>query len=139
MLDNDLYQNFLSSAEGMDERKLLQVSMDGPSVNLKFLRLLQSERKKKDIQELLDIGTCGLHTIHDAYITGTEASGWEIKKTLKVAYTVLHESPARRDDYQSVTGSSKVPLGFCATRWIEDKPVADRFIELWPNLTMSNL
>ena len=56
---NDLYQNFLSSAEGMDERKLLQVSMDGPSVNLKFLRLLQSEWKKKDIQELLDIGTCG--------------------------------------------------------------------------------
>ena len=46
---NDLYQNFLSSAEGMDEKKLLQVWMDGPSVNLKFLRLLQSERKKKDI------------------------------------------------------------------------------------------
>ena len=46
---NDLYQNFLSSAEGMDEKKLLQVLMGGPSVNLKLLRLLQSERKKKDI------------------------------------------------------------------------------------------
>ena len=98
--------------------------MDGPSMNLKFLRLLQSERKKKDIQELLDIGTCGLHTIHGAFKTGTEASGWEIKKTLKAAYTILQDSPARHDDYQSVTGSSKVPLGFYATRWIEDKPVA---------------
>ena len=75
----------------MDERKLLQVSMDGPSVNLKLLRLLQSERKK-DIQELLDIGTCGLHTIHGAFKTGMEASGWEIKKTLKAAYTILHDS-----------------------------------------------
>ena len=33
--------------------------------------LLQSEQKKKDIQELLDIGTCGLHIIHDALKTGT--------------------------------------------------------------------
>ena len=59
---------------------------------------------------------------------------WEIKKTLKAAYTILYGSPARRDHYQSVTGSSKVALAFCATRWIEDKPVADRFIELWPNV-----
>ena len=61
--------------KGMDERKLLQVSMDGPSMNLKFLRLLQSGWKKKDIQELLDIGTCELHTIHGALKTETEASG----------------------------------------------------------------
>ena len=46
---NDRYQNFPFSAERMDEKKLLHVWMDGPSVNLKFLRLLQSERKKKDI------------------------------------------------------------------------------------------
>ena len=46
----------------------------------------------------------------------------------------MHDSPARRDDHHSVTGSTKVPLAFCATRWIEDKTVADRFIELWPNL-----
>lgn len=66
--------------------------------------------------------------------TGTEASGREMKKTLKASYAILHDSPARRDDYQSVTDLIKVPLAFCATRWIEDKPVADRFIVLWPNL-----
>ena len=46
---NDLYQNFLSSAEGMDERKLRQMLRDGPSLNLKFVRLLQLDKKKKDI------------------------------------------------------------------------------------------
>ena len=46
---NDLYQNFLSSAEGMDERKLRQMLRDGPSLNLKFVRLLQLDQKKKDI------------------------------------------------------------------------------------------
>ena len=63
--------NILFSDERMDERKLLQVSMDGPSMNLKFLRLLQSMHKKEDIQELQDIGTCGLYTFYDALKTGT--------------------------------------------------------------------
>ena len=77
--------------------------MDGLSVDLKVLMLLQSEQKKKGIQELLDIDTCGLQTIHGALITGTEACGWKIDKTLKAAYTILRDSPARRDDYQAVT------------------------------------
>ena len=86
---NDLYQNFLSSPEGMDFWILAQVNYT------LFMK------------------------------TGTEDSGWEIKKTLKAAYTILPGSPASRDDYQSVTSPSKVPLAFCATRCIEDKPVAD--------------
>lgn len=40
--------------------------MDGLSVDLKVLMLLQSEQKKKGIEELLDIDTCGLQTIHGA-------------------------------------------------------------------------
>lgn len=53
--------------------------MDGLRVDLKVLMLLQSEQKKKGIQELLDIDTCRLQTIHSALKTGTEACTWEIK------------------------------------------------------------
>ena len=55
---------------------------------------------------------------------------------MKACYTMLHYSPARRDDYISINQglSPKYPLSFCATRWIEDKPVADRLIELWPRM-----
>ena len=46
----------------------------------------------------------------------------------------LHESPARREDFESVTGINKYPLFFCSTRWVESKSVADHAIEIWPNI-----
>lgn len=76
--------------------------MDGLGVDLKVLMLLQSEQKKKGIQELLDIDTCRLQTIHSALKTRT--GGLYLgDKTLKAAYTILRDSPARRDDYQAFT------------------------------------
>ena len=46
----------------------------------------------------------------------------------------MHDTPARRDDHLSITGSSKFPLFFCATRWIEGKVVADRLLDIWENI-----
>ena len=102
-------------------RKVLQVLMDGPSMNLKFLRLLQSEQKKKT-----------------TFKTRMETRGWKIKKSLKAAYTILHDSPARRSNYQSVTGSSKVLLhsvkqdGWIANLWqIDSLNSGQIFKNLW--------
>ena len=53
---------------------------------------------------------------------------------LKGAYKVLHDSPARHDDYHSITGASTYPLQFCDTLWVEDMKVAEKLIELWPNM-----
>ena len=108
--------------------------MGGPSVNLKFLQDIQADRKEKGLPQLINIGTCGLHSIHGAFRTGIEKCWWKLKATMKACYTMLHNSPARRDDYISINQglSPKYPLSFCATRWIEDKLVADRLIELWP-------
>lgn len=33
-----------------------------------------------------------------------------------------------------VTVATKYPLFFCATRFVESKSVADRAIEIWPNI-----
>ena len=39
--------------------------MDGSSVNVKLLQVVQDDRKKnKGLPHLLDIGTCGLQTLH---------------------------------------------------------------------------
>ena len=54
----------------------------------------------------------------------------EIYILLKSGYQILHDSPARRDDYISITKSFKFPLAFCSTQWVEDKPVADKFLEI---------
>ena len=97
----------------LDSNKIFQISMDGPSVNLKFLEKVQKDRKENG---LLNIGSCGLHTLHGAFKRGVESTGWNLKQTLHGSYQILHASPARRDDYQAVTGSDVSPRNFCATR-----------------------
>ena len=47
---------------------------------------------------------------------------------------MLHDSPARREDYFNLTGSDGYPLQFCGTRWVEDKKVAEKLVKLWPNM-----
>ena len=56
--------------------------------------------------------------------TGEEATDWEIKKTLKEAFYLLYDIPARREDFTRLTGGTKFPLFFCATRWVGDMQVA---------------
>ena len=68
------------------------------------------------------------------HLTGATTTCWNIKGTLKAICKLLHDSPACRADYISVTGSTLFPFSFCATRWVEDKKVADRAIEIWVNI-----
>ena len=90
--------------------------MDGPSVNWKFFNTVTKKREEDELPALINIGSCSLHVIHGTFKTGVEATNWNIKKTLRGAFCILHDSPARREDYESVTGCSKYPLNFCATR-----------------------
>ena len=96
----------------LSEDKLVQLSMDGPSVNVKLLQVVQDDRKDKGLPHLLDIGTCGLHSLHGSFKTGIEKSEWEMKSLMKASFNIHHDSPVRLDDYQSVTKSSKFPLLF---------------------------
>ena len=111
---SDLFQHFGNLLEGLDANKLLQVSMDGPNVNLLFLDVLKKSRQKNEISELIDIGSFNIHVVHGAFKTGTLATSWPVKPTLKGAFNLLHDSPARLDDFKSL-GGSELPLFFCAT------------------------
>ena len=81
-----------------------------------MLEKINEERTSNEFHHLISIGSGVLHAIHGAFRAGAEATEWSIKKILTGAYYVLHDSPARRLDYQEVTGSNKLPLNFCSTR-----------------------
>ena len=66
--------------------------------------------------------------------TGGESSGWNMKTILKGAFMILHDTPARREHYISITGEERFSLFFCATRWVEDTVIADKLIEIWDNI-----
>ena len=58
----------------------------------------------------------------------------KIKEILKGGFQLFHNSPERREDYESVSGSTKYPLFYIATPKVENKLVAEAMIEVWPNL-----
>jgi hypothetical protein len=133
---SDLLDNFLKSLESFNQGNILQVSMDGPSTNWKFFENLVTRREEQDpdVPQLLNLGSCGLHVVHGAFQAGEKSTEWYLDTLLRSMYYCLHDSPARREDFTDVTGSSSMPLKFCATRWIEDVPVAERAIQIWPNI-----
>ena len=100
----------------LDVNKLLQISVDGLSVNHKFLEEVWKERKGDEQHQLINIGSSGLHAIHDDFKTSAENAECNIKETLKGAFQVFRNSPARRDDFESMTGMKVYPLLFCAAR-----------------------
>ncbi|XP_070404065.1 uncharacterized protein [Nothobranchius furzeri] len=114
-------------------KNLLSISMDGPNVNLKFLNDFQQEHAElHGGRQLINVGSCGLHTLHNSFKTGF--STWNIEKLLRAMHFLFHNVPARREDFTKLTASSLFPLPFCGHRWVENLPVAERAIEVWPKL-----
>ena len=48
---------------------------------------------------------------------------------------MFDKSPAKRENFAEITGTDVFPLQFCGHRWLEDKRVADRALEIWPHIT----
>ena len=90
--------------------------MDGPNANIKFHQESSAHFKESNFHSLIDVGSCSLNIIHRSFTTGAEKSGWKLQKVLKGAYHILHNTPARREDYKSLTSSKTYPLAFCSTR-----------------------
>ena len=113
----DLLDSYNTGLSGFDFSKQAQISMDGPNVNWKFLSLVEKERDEAELSKLLNIGSCNLHIVHNAFQIGTEATEWKLKAIMKASFQILEDSPARREDFVSITGSNIFPLPFCATRY----------------------
>jgi hypothetical protein len=132
---NDLVDKFVAAMKDLNCRKLIQISMDGPSVNWSFI-----EKLKKNLERdpgdpfLLELGSCSLHIVHGAFQTGGKASGFDISHLLTSLYYVFNDSPARRDDHTKLTSSKTFPLKFCAHHWLENGPVAERAIQIWEHV-----
>ena len=131
----DLKKKFKEGIKDLEKKKMLQVSMDGPNVNWKLYdSIVQEWSENDDYPDLIDIGSCSLHVVHGAFRTGVQKTKWGIDGILKALYNLFPASSANREDYKKITVSKVFPLYFSGTRWIEVKKVADRALEIWPNI-----
>ena len=128
----DVFNSFSACVSGVSESKLLQVSSDGPNVNLSFLDFLEEDRNDKVLRKFVHIGACGLHTSHISMKHGGKTSAWNVKKLLSSLHRIYDESLSRRTDYEALKQaiSSDYPLQFCAHCLVENERVAMRATEI---------
>ena len=103
---NDICSHFERCLDPLEKEKLLQVSSDGPNVNLLLLKILAEKCKDEELSQLIDLGTCGLHTAHNAFKHGQKASDWQLKKLMTSMSKIFHEAPGRRADYKTITDTT---------------------------------
>ena len=63
----DVLQKFEDASFELPKQRCIQISSDGPNVNLKFLDILNEKRINECLNELISIDTCGLHTVIRAF------------------------------------------------------------------------
>ena len=68
----DLLVHFLDTAKDLNSALLAHIGMDGPRVNYLFLRLLNSDRKKKELPDLIDIRSYNLYNMDVAFRNGVK-------------------------------------------------------------------
>ncbi|GBN22583.1 hypothetical protein AVEN_56254-1 [Araneus ventricosus] len=123
-----LFEKINEKCLTLGAKNLLQLSMDGPNVNLKVLDMMMEEMKNNFNASLLNVGTCGLHVIHNAFRAGCSAAFPEVEEAASAVYWLFKDSPARREDFASVNPDVKFPLKFCKHRWVENENVLVRLI-----------
>ncbi|MBP1527239.1 MAG: hypothetical protein H9Q66_04895 [Spiroplasma ixodetis] len=113
---------------GLKLGNMIQISMDGPNVNLALFKLLHEYLSNPDPvhSKLCDVGTCSVHIVHGAFGTGHKKAGWKVNQFLKRSYFLLKDFPSRRSDYKRLGKTDNFPLKFCNIRWLENVVVLKR-------------
>ena len=133
---NDMTKHFEESVvnSGLPICNLAQISMDGPNVNWKFFTDMKKKLSDDFDTILINIGSCGLHIVHNSFKTGATATEWKVEALLSSLYYLFKDSPARREDFSKVSGSTRLPLKFVNHRWLENETVCERALELWEDV-----
>jgi hypothetical protein len=114
---------------------ILQLSMDGPNVNWSLYTKLGVMLQKQHQGSPINIGSCGLHILNNAFKKGEVSSDWGISDFLKALWYVFNDAPARREDFEACCGGHVLfPLKFCGTRWLENSYACQKAIDILPCL-----
>ena len=103
---------------------------------MSFLKILDEHRRDAELNPLIDIGTCGLHTVYNSFKYGKKDGNWNIKKLLNLRFKLFDESPSRCAGHESFTSASKCDftLRFYFHRWIGNDFVSRKALSIWPKM-----
>ena len=81
-------------------------------------------RETEELSPLTDIGTCGLHPVHNSLNAGIKSSRWNVGKVMKAMWKLLNKYAARREKYVALAEIDLFPLPFCGHRWCKNEDCA---------------
>ena len=135
---NDLVACFENLNKIQPLTYMLQVSMDGPNVNLSAYEKIEEYSKRSYGHGLLNIGTCGLHQAHNALkcvmSPNDNEDCFKIQQFLNALYRLFNETPARREQYTNETESDIFPQSFAKHRWADNGKATKRAVVMLPHL-----
>ena len=108
----NLFDCLIASLKDLPYKRLLQLSMDGPTTNWSVLTMLHNDRCEKEYPKTIDIGSCSLHVLHGAFKSGVESTDWSLNKILKAMWRIFDDSPARRNIYMKICEVDEFPLRY---------------------------
>ncbi|ELU04337.1 hypothetical protein CAPTEDRAFT_214721 [Capitella teleta] len=132
----DLMSAITSSVKQLPLCAVLQLSMDGPYVNWSLYENFELHMKDNHNIKLLNTGSCGLHQLHGAFMLAVKATDWRVADLLQALYTLMKNTPARREDYTDVTGSKVFPQKYCKHRWLDNGPALQRAIDVMGDMAL---
>ena len=139
----DLINHFFHFIEDLelDVNNLLNIGMDGPSVNKKFERELLEELENSNISKFITIGSCALHTVNNAFGKGLKqlkAAEIDLDQFAIDLHFFFKLSSARREDFRKISSITDVTVHYllkhCQTRWLSIERVLVRIIEQFENI-----
>ena len=92
--------------ESLGFSNILQISMDGPSVNWALFNRPQDKIYNDHDKGFIDIGSCCWHILHNCFRHEADATGWDISTIRTSLYKLFNDVPAHREDSETVTKSS---------------------------------
>ena len=123
--------------DGIPMGKLIALARDGSNASKTILNELQ-QMIKDDYPQFagfVDIGSCVLHVVHNAFGKGLEKYGKEVDQLCLDLHAIFKHSAARREDYQQLQFNVGVELHTFQQHteicWLGIGPAVSRIMEQW--------
>lgn len=88
---------------------LLMLGSDGPNVYKSVSRNINDTCVLNKRKPLIDIGTCNIHTIHNAFLKGISEFGEDVSELVLDIHYYFYGWLARRTDFMEIQTSLKLP------------------------------
>ncbi len=90
--------------------RMITIGRDGPNVNKKVFRLMNDKFKAATGKNLIDVGPCDLHVVHNAFKAGLDVCGCDVANLLKNVHYYFDGEALRISKYSDETWEATSPI-----------------------------